>query len=50
MSGRPSPFTSATAAPEYQPYGRVERLGVKVPLPLFQRMSTPVAVVTTRSV
>ncbi len=44
MSGRPSPFTSATAAPAYQPYGASSAAVVKVPLPLFQRTSTPVAV------
>src|SRR5206468_11991863 len=48
-SGRPSPLTSATAAPVYQPCAFSAR-SLKVPSPLFQSTSTPCAVVTTRSV
>src|SRR5579862_941062 len=48
MSGRPSPLTSATATPEYQPCAG-SAVVVNVLLPLFQRTSTPLVVVTTRS-
>src|SRR5487761_264287 len=48
MSGRPSPLTSATATPVYQPCAG-SALVVKVPLPSFHRTSTPRVVETTRS-